>query len=1717
MKTILKIFLVINLILIGSLKMFSQISSQVINACLPSSTHSFQLSNPPNNPASICWDLGDGLGFVCNNSIRAQGIYSTPGVKNIVCKIETSPGVFVLYRTSISIRDKPNPMFFEDQPTASLVCSSSVSKTFQLLDTNWVSSVVWEVYSNSGVKISGTQSFSGSNFALNYNFTVSDTFRIKAIVFNRDNCVRDTSILFPIKLIPPIQGSFSSSGGPESCLPANYSFTPQIQFPAGRSAQAIVWTLTNLSVTPPSSQNFTTTNSQLSTFQLPTIHQPGNYQVSLVVVSLGCSSNISNPFDFTVDASPVLNFTVNGGKTPIQVCLDQSFELNNQTVIPSNSPGGSFIWDFYGLTRNSGAVKANYSPLYKGRKAGGNNIDLFSYTKISSLDSGINSVILRWTGACGVSDTLKNIVITKGPLAKIKIIQPLLPIDCDTPFSFLLSDSTSWKPNGFTYTHRWFRYDSLFNLIDSVEGTPKSTFSDTIRWLSERRFYQLKIISSDGCEATSIKIRIETRKPKAEFAPFPWFAHQTLDTLSCDSMYLPLPSAFPLAFQAYNSFVGYPYYSIIPNPETPYFYYNVKLFSPIWPASNDPCLSIKDTTWEKMRPIHCFWIGPNIVRQIVGLDSKFSKCSDTIEKTFFVKNFRINWGRIMNGTVLPNPSGICLGPNGAPVQQTFHIYEDTLYRWPAYNKPFEYIWTLMGPNTSQIVTTNSPWVNFNFSSPGIYQIYVQVKSNGNCTRELRSQVQVGEIASISPAPNKGDTLVICANTDVTQIIGNGSLGQRLSFRWEVFRATPSGKGLQINPLLAGSPVTMNSDTSSNPIFHFSNLQPVYLVVYVTNEFGCVDSAQLIVQGSRITAVIRPDTLMACPGYQMFRSLNQDAVSYRWEFTDPIGNQGNPLVTILTNAAPMDSVLGFFGIGGMKTVKLTVSSMYGCVDDTMMNVQVGGPIPSITVVSPTSKKGCDSLQVILLDRSQNIDRYVFSWGDGSSDYWLGRSNTHVYSYPYTLRTDSAVSFIFQLLAIGQSCIIPYRDTITVFPRPKVGGVVLSDSLCSPATFSILDTSKFSPNGNYGTGSSNTIFSWNFNDGMGWTSQTAPLSNRTFRRTIASPGNYGINLAIVNPWGCVDTGILQAVKVLDTPIANFYAIDSIKCWSNGNNQFVFRDASMYHNANPVQRKWYWSDPTAVPHAQNGWVSNGNVAGPINFTVPGANSNTQHSITLVVTNSLGCTDSITKPNYITVRDTMPPSPMSPTYVTVDPLSLRNHVEVNWTPRNIPEFSHYEIFRNNQWISNILFMNTSYFIDSLDVISAAATQQYKIRLTDGCGRTSHFDSTHSTIFLQVTTKTSNSFATNFLHFNAYQGWGNQNTIQSYEIFRKNGNLGLFQKIGDVVPNNDSSIYQYADSGLCSNIYYYYVKALHKNYFNASVGYYSISNYDSIVANFNVIRAPVEINYVTVDAADQISMQWTPAPLATGVLKNYFLERIDSNFSTPVLIYHGTQTFFSDVKIDATSKVYKYVVRYEDQCGNLSNSSDTSVNILAVASAVKMANYEAYDMKIDWTPYSTWKSGIIRYDIEVKYPNGWRNIGSVPGNTYSFLDVNVPRNEIEGAYLYRIKAIENEVNYDSSFSNIAPIVYPSEIIVPSAFSPNNDGTNDVHFVHGVAIKTIDFLVYNRWGECVFQSNNLQNGWNGKMKNTGEPCQPGLYVYVLNAKGKDQKKHFRKGTITLLK
>ena len=88
------------------------------------------------------------------------------------------------------------------------------------------------------------------------------------------------------------------------------------------------------------------------------------------------------------------------------------------------------------------------------------------------------------------------------------------------------------------------------------------------------------------------------------------------------------------------------------------------------------------------------------------------------------------------------------------------------------------------------------------------------------------------------------------------------------------------------------------------------------------------------------------------------------------------------------------------------------------------------------------------------------------------------------------------------------------------------------------------------------------------------------------------------------------------------------------------------------------------------------------------------------------------------------------------------------------------------------------------------------------------------------------------------------------------------------------------------------------------------------------------------------------------------------------------------------------------------------------------------------------------------------------------------------------------------------------ELFVPTAFSPNNDGSNDVLYVYGNCISDLTFVLFNRWGEKVFETTDPTVGWDGTFN--GKPENPAAFAYYIKAKV-DGISITKNGSIALVK
>lgn len=117
---------------------------------------------------------------------------------------------------------------------------------------------------------------------------------------------------------------------------------------------------------------------------------------------------------------------------------------------------------------------------------------------------------------------------------------------------------------------------------------------------------------------------------------------------------------------------------------------------------------------------------------------------------------------------------------------------------------------------------------------------------------------------------------------------------------------------------------------------------------------------------------------------------------------------------------------------------------------------------------------------------------------------------------------------------------------------------------------------------------------------------------------------------------------------------------------------------------------------------------------------------------------------------------------------------------------------------------------------------------------------------------------------------------------------------------------------------------------------------------------------------------------------------------------------------------------------------------------------------------------------------------------------------------------LSSNVSFVVSGNDVITAYYIEEVFpppkgsqVPTAFSPNEDGNNDILYVFGGQIESLTFDVYDRWGEKVFSSSSPDNGWDGNFN--GKKAASGVYVYKLRTVFTDGDIENKSGNITLVR
>jgi gliding motility-associated-like protein len=95
------------------------------------------------------------------------------------------------------------------------------------------------------------------------------------------------------------------------------------------------------------------------------------------------------------------------------------------------------------------------------------------------------------------------------------------------------------------------------------------------------------------------------------------------------------------------------------------------------------------------------------------------------------------------------------------------------------------------------------------------------------------------------------------------------------------------------------------------------------------------------------------------------------------------------------------------------------------------------------------------------------------------------------------------------------------------------------------------------------------------------------------------------------------------------------------------------------------------------------------------------------------------------------------------------------------------------------------------------------------------------------------------------------------------------------------------------------------------------------------------------------------------------------------------------------------------------------------------------------------------------------------------------------------------------------PLCDETDVFLPNAFTPNNDGINDVLLLRSNFVREMELIIYDRWGKEVFSSTNQNNGWDGTRN--GEALASDAYAYYLRVLCINDVEYIKQGNVSLLR
>ncbi|MEA3494859.1 MAG: PKD domain-containing protein [Bacteroidota bacterium] len=1006
-----------------------------------------------------------------------------------------------------------------------------------------------------------------------------------------------------------------------------------------------------------------------------------------------------------------------------------------------------------------------------------------------------------------------------------------------------------------------------------------------------------------------------------------------------------------------------------------------------------------------------------------------------------------------------------------------------------------FLWDFDDGNYS---TSTSP--AYVFQSFDTFNIKVVSTSNLGCNDSLTKPVFV------FPSPNTNFSI----NDSQQCLLGN-------SFNFNNLSTINSGS---LNYLwFLNDSLKSTNKHFNNLIIEIPDTYQIKLVTYSNN--GCFDTLtkNIYVHPSPILKFLINDTSQCFDNnYFIFNnksSISSGSSNYIWDF----GDGGSS-----TNISPSHSYNSPDTFG----VKLIGISNLGCKDSLTRKTYIHvHPVP-IADFSINDSGQCLTVNLFkFFDNSAISSGSMFyNWSFGDSSFSTLKNPTHSYNYFDTINV--------KLLTVSDfGCKDSITKNVIVFPMPVAGFKINNTTQClSKNTFLFSDSSSI-------IHGSIDSFCWNVGDGTNY-------SGKNISHKYLQSDTFFVKHLIFSSFGCKDS-IIKNIITYPMPTVDFSINDSTQCLSA--NRFEFYNSSFLSGYQPLDKlhfKWNLGDLS-------------NTVNTVDAVHSYLNYNT-FNVKLVATSTQNCIDSITK-NIIVY-------PMPKANFSVND-SIQCFAENNFKFSNLSTIdqsnalTYFWDFGDNNTSTvdepafsftkygtfTVKLLATSFFNckDSIfkDVkIAPTPLANFSINDTSQCLKNNNFIfSNKSTIsegnlsyiwdFGNIDTSTQTSPHYSYDSNNSYIVklivLSNQNcsdTLELYVVVHPmpkanfdyekpclNDSFSFFDKTTIYPPDNISSWYWTFHNGNSSTFQNpVHINSMSGNY-PVTLFVRSNNGCENEITKYLFFNKQVIANKIeraTVIDDKKILIEWTENLIGNPMM--FRLERSSDNFNYKFIgNFEMNILNYIDKFVSVDDSSYVYRIQIIDSCLYKCSYSNIAKTILLTVDSTKEFSV------LNWTPYLDWEDGVSEYEVQIFDENFNQFITidnqqpSTPNNL-KYIDNQSKLNQEE--YCYRIVAKRNGDELES-MSNVVCLPTQFNLWMPNSFSPNRDGLNDIFEIKGTFILDFNIKIFNRWGEKLFESNDVKNCWDGNYN--GSACQTGVYYYQLYAKGTNGKKISHYGTITLLK